>query len=243
MATENESQNLTQAVESAYGLVDKILISDAEYAESKVKYSAWIAALATAGFGLLVSNHEKLSIPALSHPKLSGMLFISSCTALLLAVAASAIILGVSNRHLASFKSERTLVCQRSFIIKNHIKVFQADAEVRLVMAGVPSAFIPDKIFADLVAVENGALTEIGYGESAEYERKAAKQGYQQEQTSKEFQLLEKMQSAIEGNLRQLRGTRHKDEKLLTKLFVGQEALVALGYIGLLALAILAQPK
>jgi hypothetical protein len=238
---EIDTQVLITAVKSAYELADKLLSSDAEYAESRVKYSAWIAALATAGFGLLLSNYDKLKDHTLlsSHYKFGGAVIVSACVLFLAAVATSALILGVSNRYLASFRSEKTLLCQRSLLITNHLKVFKTDAEVRLVIAGVPTAFIPDKIFADLVATENGGLTEMDYGGPPRGEPPEAKStSYADQQTAEEFRLLGKMQKAIEKNLRETRGDRFKYERLLRRLFLVQGILVGIGYLALFVVVV-----
>jgi hypothetical protein len=236
MAVEAGKSDISQAIKSAYELADKILSSDADYAESKIKYSAWISALATAGFGLMLFSHDKLPTQSwLSHqPKLVGTLFVSTCVLFLFAIASSALILAVSNRYLASFKSEKILVCQRAFVITNHVKAFLADAEVRLVRAGVPTAFISDKIFEDLAASVGGALIEMDYGSTI---NEPGDKDYAQEQVSQEFRLLNKMFKAIANNLGKVRTDRFKDEKLLKAFFLAQEVLVGLGYVALLILA------
>ncbi len=237
----NAEQDIALAVKSASALLDKTISFDSEIAENKLKYSAWVAALATAGFNLAVWNFDKIrSVSWIkSYPTLFNTAFIATNSVFLLAIACSTAIIVVSNRHLASFKQERTLIFQREFIVTNHLAVFKADAEVRLVMGGIPVKFIPDLIFKDMAAHEGGALVEMGYVEKSGKEAaKANDQSYQEERVAREFEILTNSAKTITSEMKMVRTARIRDEGRLNIFLLTQQVLVTAGYLGLLVLAI-----
>ncbi|HEY3768010.1 MAG TPA: hypothetical protein VGN44_04985 [Candidatus Angelobacter sp.] len=129
---DNQERDIGIAVKSAAALLDKAISFDSEIAENNLKYSAWVAVLATAGFNLAVWSFDKIrNVSALKGiPTVFNVTFISTIFLLMLAIVCSGAILLVSNRYLASFKQQRTLVLQREFVTTNHLEVFKADAEV-----------------------------------------------------------------------------------------------------------------
>jgi len=230
MSTEVDIGN---AVKNASEVIDKTLSFDAEIGDTKVKYSAWIATLATAGFGLTLWNYDKILQHSwlLHHPRVLNAIFISTSGVFLLSIACSAGALAVSNKLSASFKQQRTLISRRGFIMMNHLEAFKADAEVRLVMQGVPTAFIADRLFEDLVASEGGAM---------DYEFPTDTQltdDYKQSQIGHEFALLTKLLKPIANSLTELQNARLRDAGRLSWLILIQQLLVGWGYGCLLLLA------
>jgi hypothetical protein len=222
-------------VKSASALADALLAFDADIIENRLKYSAWVAALATAGFGLALLNFDKMVKSSWLSGKPLAVSFICTEVIFLLSVACSAGVLAVSSSFLASFKRERSLISQRAFIMANHPKVLGADIEVRMVMAGVPIRFVADQLFIDLATARGGAMVEMHY--DARPVDKSKARTYEDEQTESEFRLLTKQFRNLDEALEAIHVQREKDERKLHWLSVFQQLLVAAGYAAVLVLS------
>jgi hypothetical protein len=161
----NEDPEIANAVRSASALVDKMITFDADTAESGIKYSVWISAFATAGFGLVLSNYDKISKWSWLRADSSAMriVLLFTCLLFLLSMICSAAIVRLSTKYLATFKRRRELISTQEFIMTNHPKVVQSATYWSLVMRGVPTRFIPEQIFNDIAEQEGGTLVKMGY--------------------------------------------------------------------------------
>ncbi|HEY3768011.1 MAG TPA: hypothetical protein VGN44_04990 [Candidatus Angelobacter sp.] len=104
---------------------------------------------------------------------------------------------------------------------------------------GEPADFIPDLMFEDLAKREGGALIEMDYSsESNEPPASETAKSYQEEKTKRVFQLLTKLAKNIDAKMQEITRRRNLDGQRLSRLLLAQQVLVALGYVGLLILAI-----
>jgi hypothetical protein len=231
----SEEIEIGNAARSASALVDRALGFDADIADSRIKYSVWVAAGAAAGFQILLSNFDKLRNRSSLSSCHIQILLLGTGLVFLLSIASSATILALGNRYLASFKQERTLIAQREFIITNHPKEFAADVEARLVMNLVPTELYPDQVLLDLASAEGGALVELDY--DSEPAPKGGKGGdRQRENTDRVFRLLTKQFKELNSRLKAIKDRRVIDERRLRWLERFQRCFIAVGYVGLLVL-------
>jgi hypothetical protein len=220
--------NVEKAMKNAAELADRVLLFDAEIGDLRGKYSALIATLATAGFGLTISNVDKLSRHSwtLHHTQINGLIFLTTSILFLIAMGCSAGALAASNKFLASFKQQRTLTSHRAFIMMNHPDLFEADSEVRLVMQGKPIEFIPDLLLQDLLEPEAGALIEMEYDKN--------KNGKDDEGIGRVFRLRTEQFRQIYEKMIQIRNARCKLDTTFSRLILMQGSVAGLGYFCLL---------
>jgi hypothetical protein len=130
-ADEKEWQKrATEVISKATTVVKDTMSLKAQIADADLKYSEWMAALATAGFALTFGTFEKIhSLSWLSsHAQILNAGLILVCVSFLASIGCSAMVLSLSRLYRAGFNETSALASEQEVLLLNHVKVVFAQA-------------------------------------------------------------------------------------------------------------------
>jgi hypothetical protein len=227
-------KSVADTISKASAVLKEKMSLDADVADADLKYSEWMAALATAGFALTLGTFEKINKYSWlsSHPKVLNAGLIFTCLLFLAAIACSAAVLRLFRSFRAGFNETRALGSAQEVLLLNHVKVFAAQAEVDVAKEGLRSTFSLDFIYNDVVERKGGGLVRMAY-EGKEIDPNAT---YEKHQVAQEFGILAAQLDGFKKRFEEIEG-QMKDRRWLTRFGKAQKFLISLGYIALLILA------
>jgi len=230
---QQQDEQIRKAVSKATEVLDKAISFDAETAESQVKYAEWVAALATAGVGITLSNVDKIIAASSlqSGSFLSPVRLIS--TVLVLFVAAivfGAWMLRVAVIYRALFRVERTWVSAQAIALINHPRLVAAMTEANAILRGTSPE---DLLYDDIVERSGGAVVEL----EAVPTPVRSNESYEARMVREESERLAVRLKAISQKIKSAAQSRTEHATRLERVGLAQQLLTFLGY-ALLVLAV-----
>jgi hypothetical protein len=143
---------VAETIAKASAVLKEAALLDAGIADAELKYSEWLAALATAGLGVLLSVLDKLHDNSwlIICPTLLSSLIAVTSVLFLLAIACSATVLRLFRLYKADFSKSITLSSTQETLLLNHVAIVAAMAQMAALLRGNPKSF-RDVVYSDIV--------------------------------------------------------------------------------------------
>jgi hypothetical protein len=232
---EERARDVAETISRASNVLRERMTLDAQTADAELKFSEWMAALATAGLGLTVSTFDKVHQNSWlhAHPRILSSGLILTAILFFSSVALSAFILALFRSYRAGFHETISASSVQEVILLNHVKVIAAQAEVDAIMAGLPAKCAQDFVYSDVVDRKGGGLVRMAYGAKDI----PANASYEQEMTAKEFGVVATSLEHLKDRFETIDGEQISCRRKINRFGTLQRTLIGVGYFTLVLCA------